>query len=91
MKTISPADGVLIDLHVSPEFKILFSRAAEIAGVSLAAFITESARQRAMDLVEQHERIVLNNQARDMFLKVMANQPAHGKALSRAVNRFAVK
>ena len=38
MKTISPADGVLIDLRVSPEFKILFSRAAEIAGVSLAAF-----------------------------------------------------
>ena len=91
MKTISPADGVLIDLRVSPEFKILFSRAAEIAGVSLAAFITESTRQRAMDLVEQHERIILNNQARRTFPKAMANQPPHGKELSRAANRFAVK
>lgn len=91
MKTISPAEDIRIDLRVSPEFKILFSRAAEIAGVSLSAFVTESARQRAMELVEQHERIVLNNQARDMLLKAMNSQQTHGKALSRAANRFAVK
>lgn len=91
MNKISPAEGESIDLRVSPEFKMLFSRAAEIAGVSLSAFITESARQRAMELVEQHERIILNNQARDMLLKAMTSRQTNSKALSRAANRFATK
>jgi len=91
MKTISSAKEERIDIRVSSEFKKLFARAAEIAGVSLSAFITEAARDRAMDLVEQHERIVLNNQARDMLLNAMSRQPDPGKALSRAADRFAQK
>ncbi len=91
MKSINSAEEQRIDISVSSEFKMLFSRAAEIAGVSLAAFITESARERAMALIEQHERIVLNNQARDMLLRAMKNQGSHGKALDNAANRYAVK
>lgn len=91
MKSISPAEEQRIDISVSSEFKTLFSRAAEISGVSLTAFITESARERAMTLIEQHERIILNNQARDMLLGAMKNQGRHGKALDRAANRYAVK
>ncbi|MFQ5660097.1 MAG: DUF1778 domain-containing protein [Gammaproteobacteria bacterium] len=91
MKTISSVKDERIDIRVSAEFKTLFSRAAEISGVSLSAFITESARERAMGLIEQHERIVLNNSSRDMLLKAMSAQPAPGKALSRAAKRFAVK
>ena len=91
MKSITSAEEQRIDISVSSEFKMLFSRAAEIAGVSLTAFVTESARERAMALIEQHERIVLNNQARDMLLRAMKNQGSHGQALDRAANRFAVK
>ncbi len=91
MKRISPAKDERIDIRVSAEFRTLFDRAAEVSGVSLTAFITEAARERAMDVIEQHERIVLNNKARDMLLNALSNHPAPGRALRRAVNRFAVK
>ena len=91
MKRISSAKEERIDIRVSNEFKTLFSEAARISGVSLSAFITESARERAMCLIEQHERIVLNNQARDMLLNAVSGDTAPGKALRYAADRFAVK
>lgn len=91
MKTLSAVEKRRIEVRVSSEFETLFSRAAEIAGVSLSAFITESARERAMAIIEQHERIVLNNKARDMLLKAMTGHSSHAKTLERAANRYALK
>jgi uncharacterized protein (DUF1778 family) len=91
MKSISSAQEERIDVRVSSEFKALFLQAAEISGVSLNAFITESVRERAMNIIEQHERIVLNNQARDMLLNAISTRAVPGKTLRRAANRFAVR
>ncbi|OGT70372.1 MAG: hypothetical protein A3I78_01610 [Gammaproteobacteria bacterium RIFCSPLOWO2_02_FULL_56_15] len=91
MKNISSAKEERIELRVSSEFKTLFSRAAEISGVSLNAFVLESVRERAMNIIDQHERIVLNNQARDMLINAISNRSAPGKALRRAASRFAIR
>lgn len=91
MKNISAAKEERIELRVSGDFKDLFARAAEISGVSINTFILESVRDRAMHIIDQHERIVLNNQARDMLLNAISTRSAPGKALRRAAGRFAIR
>ena len=91
MKLIVPKEDERVDVRLIGEFIPIFTRAAEISGVSLNTFINEAGRDRAVAIIEQHERIVLNNRARDMLLNALSNKPAPGKALSRAVERFAVK
>lgn len=77
-----------IDFRVNTEVKALFTRAAELSGTSLSGFVLEAARQRAMELIESHERIVLNNQDRDTFLAALSNPSAPAESLRRAANRY---
>lgn len=91
MKNISAAKEERIELRVSDDFKNLFTRAAEISGVSINTFILESVRERAMHIIDQHERIVLNNQARDTLLNAISTRSAPGKALRRAAGRFTIR
>jgi uncharacterized protein (DUF1778 family) len=77
-----------VDFRISSEFKTLFSRAAEISGVNMSAFIIEAAHERAVKLIEQHERIVLNNDARDVFLNALAHPPQPSDNLRRAVEKY---
>lgn len=78
-----------VDFRINSEFKALFSRAAGIAGVNMSAFIIEAARTRAMELIEQHERLVLNNAARDDLLSALAHPPEPSENLKRAAGKYA--
>ncbi len=51
----------------------------------------ESARERAIRLIDEHERLVLNNKARDVFMNALANPPAPNAALRTAAEKYAVK
>lgn len=76
-----------IDFRVRADFKALFARAAELSGTNLTAFIIEAARERASELIAQHERLVLNNAARDTLLAALARPPRPAPALVRAAKR----
>lgn len=80
-----------IDCRVNSDSKSLFTRAAELCGVNLSAFMIESARERAIRLIEEHERLVLNNEARDVFMDALTNPPAPNAALRAAAEKYAVK
>ena len=80
-----------VDLRVDEESKALFTRAAEISGASLSAFLVESARERAYRLLEEYDRVVLKNQARDSFLNALSNPPAPNEALQKAAKKHAAK
>ncbi len=80
--------GERIDVRVNAEVKALFTRAAELSGTSLSAFILDAARERAVKLIEQNERIVLNNEARDVLLNALSNPPVPAKSLRRAADRY---
>ncbi len=80
-----------IDLRVDAELKALFVRAAQLSGSNLSAFVIDTVRARAQRLVEEHERIVLSNRARDRFLDVLENPPAPNEALRRAARKHAAK
>lgn len=91
MATSTSKKDERIDVRVSTDSKTLFARAAEISGLSMTAFIIEAARDRAARLITEHDRLLLNNEARDVFLNALANPPAPGDALRRAAEKYAVK
>ncbi len=80
-----------IDCRVNSDSKSLFARAAELCGVNLTAFMIESARERAIRLIDEHERLVLNNEARDVFMNALSNPPAPNAPLRAAAERYALK
>ncbi len=80
-----------IDCRVSSDSKSLFTRAAELSGSSLSSFVIEAARERAIRIINEHESLVLNNKARDVFMNALANSPAPNAALRRAADKYAKK
>lgn len=80
-----------IDIRVNSEAKSLFMRAAELSGQNLSAFVIEAVRERAMKLLDEHERLVLNNSARDNFLNALDTPPPPNTPLRRAADKYAVK
>jgi len=80
-----------IDVRVNSESKSLFLRAAELSGQNLSAFIIEAVRERAIQTIEAHDQVVLNNQSRQVFLDALAKPPAPTEALRRAADKYAMK
>ena len=91
MSTNSNSRNERIDCRVNSDSKSLFARAAELCGVTLSSFMIESARERAIRLIDEHERLVLNNDARDVFMDAIAKPPAPNAALRRAAKKYALK
>ncbi len=77
-----------IDIRVNTESKSLFVRAAALTGQNLSAFVIEAVRERAIRTLQNHENLVLNNQARDVFMNALANPPAPNEALRRAAKKY---
>jgi uncharacterized protein (DUF1778 family) len=88
MKSRSQKKDERFDLRISTEIKSLVARAAEVSGTTMSAFVIEAARERATRLIEQQERIVLNNEARDALLNVLSNPPAPNAKLRRAADKY---
>lgn len=80
-----------IDCRVTSDSKSLFARAAKLAGTNLTSFVIEAARERAIRIIDEHERLVLNNEARDVFMNALSNPPAPNAALRAAAEKYAVK
>ena len=80
-----------IDCRVNLESKQLFARAAQISGSSISAFIVESARARAIRILAEHERLVLNNEARDQFMQALDNPPSPNATLRAAAKKYTAK
>ena len=78
-----------LDFRVTAEFKETVSQAASLAGTSMTSFVYEAVRQYATKTIEQHERTLLNNAARDQFLAALTNPPAPNKALQKAAKKYA--
>jgi len=91
MATNSQSRDERIDFRVNSESKSLFLKAAELSGQNLSAFIVESVRKQAVRVLEEYDRVRLNNQTRDIFLSALADPPAPSDALRRAAEKYAVK
>ncbi len=88
MAANTPPRSERIDCRVTSDSKSLFARAAELCGVNLSAFMIESARERAIRLINEHERLVLGNTARDVFMNALQNPPTPNAALRAAADKY---
>ena len=77
-----------LDLRVSPEQKELLERAASLRGLSVSSYLLSNSIEAATKDIESHEKLVLNDNDRDLFLSLMENPPEPNKALKSAMRRF---
>ena len=77
-----------IDLRVTPEQKELLERAAQLKGMSLSAYMLSYCLEAAQTELEAHQKLVLSDRDRDLFLQLMANPPKPEKALLTDLRKF---
>jgi len=80
-----------IDLRIKPDIKEMFSKAAQLAGTNLSAFVISSTMEKAKQVMEDQEMLRLSNQDRDIFLKAIDNPPKPNTALKRAAKNYTEK
>lgn len=87
----SKLKGSRIDLRVTQEQKELLERAAALKGVSLSAYTLFYVLPAAKQEVDSHERLVLSNRDRDLFMSVMENPPQLKGKLKSAIRKYKEK
>ena len=89
-ETPSPKDSRL-DLRITQEQKQLLERAAAIRGVSLSAYTLLHLLPIARKEVNNHERLVLSNRDRELFMSALENPPKLKGKLKAAIQKYREK
>lgn len=64
-----------IELRVTPEQKKILERAASLKGISLTAYTLSHILEIAQQDINKHEKLILSNRDRDLFLSALENPP----------------
>lgn len=80
-----------LNLRVTLEQKELLERAAAIKGVSLSAYTPSHLLPAARQDIDSHEKLVLSNRDRDLFISVMENPPELKGKLKSAIKEYREK
>ncbi|QSJ19483.1 DUF1778 domain-containing protein [Nostoc sp. UHCC 0702] len=91
MSEASSAKNCRIDLRVTQEQKELLERAASLKGISLSAYTLFHLLPAAKQDIDVHERLVLSNRDRDLFMSVMENPPELKGKLKSAIHKYRQK
>lgn len=73
-----------IDLRLNSEAKDLIRQAAELRNQTVTQFAVSNLTEAAGMVAAEHERRVLSDRDRDLFLKLLENLPAPNAKLRRA-------
>lgn len=77
-----------IDVRVRPEQKELLERAASIKGMSLSAYLLSNSLEKAKVEIEKHQKLVLSDRDRDLFIALMSEPPKPNQALKEAMAKY---
>jgi uncharacterized protein (DUF1778 family) len=77
-----------IDLRMSQEQKELLERAAELRGMRLSTYLLSRCLAAAQADLEAHQKLVLSDRDRDLFLQLLANPPQPEQALLEGMRKF---
>ncbi|MCV5743851.1 type II toxin-antitoxin system antitoxin AtaR [Escherichia coli] len=77
-----------IDLRLTDDDKSMIEEAAAISNQSVSQFMLNSASQRAAEVIEQHRRVILNEESWTRVMDALSNPPAPGEKLKRAAKRL---
>ena len=77
-----------LEARLTPEQKKYIEEAARIKGTSISDFVVLSAADAAMRTIREQQVLVLNERAREVFVKALLNPPAPGPRLVAAAKRY---
>lgn len=77
-----------IDLRLTDDDKSMIEEAAAISNQSVSQFMLNSASQRAAEVIEQHRRVILNEESWTRVMDALSNPPSPGEKLKRAAKRL---
>jgi uncharacterized protein (DUF1778 family) len=77
-----------IDLRVNSEQKELLEKAASLKGLSLSAYLLSHGLEAAKAELEKHQKLVLSDRDRDLFLSLIVNPPEPNQSLKDAMKKF---
>ena len=77
-----------IDLRLTDDDKSMIEEAAAISNQSVSQFMLNSASQRAAEVIEQHRRVILNEESWARGMDALSNPPSPGEKLKRAAKRL---
>ncbi len=75
MNTISHNLLASINLEMTPEFKEVIVRAAQLKMMSVNAYLTNIAYDNAKQVISEYETLKLSNEERDRFMTLLDNPP----------------
>jgi len=76
-----------MELRVAPSVRQIIERATAVSGLAARDLAYEGARR----VLEEHERMVLRGEDRDVFLEAVSNPPPPAPRLIAALRRHSAK
>ncbi|MBI2431855.1 MAG: DUF1778 domain-containing protein [Candidatus Hydrogenedentes bacterium] len=77
-----------LDIRLKPDIKELIQQAAELRNQTITQFAIATLSEEAGKVVAEHQRTVLSDRDRDLFLKLLDAPPKPNKALRKAAEKY---
>ncbi|MDM2857116.1 DUF1778 domain-containing protein [Citrobacter sp. Cpo071] len=77
-----------IDLRLNEDDKHMIEEAAAMTNQSISQFMVSTASARAAEVIDQHRRLLLNEESWNLVMDAITNLPAPNDRLKRAANRL---
>lgn len=77
-----------IDLRLNEDDKHMIEEAAAMTNQSISQFMVSTASERAAEVIDQHRRLLLNEESWNLVMNAITNPPAPNDRLKRAANRL---
>ncbi|MDU5452198.1 DUF1778 domain-containing protein [Pseudescherichia vulneris] len=77
-----------IDLRLTDDDKSIIEEAAALTNQSVTQFMLTSASERAAEVIEQHRRVILNDESWNRVMEALGNPLSPNEKLNRAAKRL---
>jgi len=77
-----------IDLRLNEDDKHMIEEAAAITNQSISQFMVSTASERAAEVIDQHRRLLLNEESWSLVMDAITNPPVPNDRLIRAAKRL---
>lgn len=88
MSTLSYNQQTSINLTMTPEFKEVIVRAAQLNMMSVNAYLINLAYDNAKQVILEHENLKLSNEERDSFIALLENPPEPTEKAKIAMRKY---
>ena len=80
-----------VHCRVTTQNKAILKKAAALTGQDLTSFVTDATVERAIEVIEKHERLSLSERDSMIFIEAIDNPPAPSQKLREAASKYKKK